>query len=529
MRILSLHIEGFGKLHKKDLTFSGGLNGIYGENESGKSTLMAFIRAMLYGLNGKSTSVSQNTRKKYMPWDGSAFGGSLFLEEKGEQFEITRTFGSTKKGDTVRILNRATGEIVPLSPGQEPGDLLFRIPEAVFAGTLHVTSGGAALPDGETLSDRMQNMAGTGQEDVALKQVLARLHKAKLSLDSSRGQGGELNRLQGQLHEARKLALEGDRREERLREIEKELKALEEEKEAAKNPVQQETLRQLRQARAEMDVEELPHSGLVFLLLFILVLLVAVGLGLFYNLLGFGLILPACLLLSLYLVRQSRRKAETRALEEEKIELDGEIAKLETLLHDISVTDDIDQRILNKRIERGTLLNIGSGEDTKNSLSALESREKEIRQKLSALTLAETTLTELGSLREKSLTPFLSARMKELLPLLTDGHYRESAIDGKLNVSLQSDSGALHASDFLSSGATEQTYLALRLSLIDILGKSLGSTLPVTLDDPFVLYDAARKAAAQKVLADYASQGWQILLFTCRREDLPSGCRKIEL
>ena len=53
MRIESLHIDRFGKLRDFDLTLEEGLTLIYGRNESGKSTVMAFLRAMLYGLNGK--------------------------------------------------------------------------------------------------------------------------------------------------------------------------------------------------------------------------------------------------------------------------------------------------------------------------------------------------------------------------------------------------------------------------------------------------------------------------------------------
>ena len=47
MRILDLHISGFGKLRNRDFTFESGLNVVYGHNEAGKSTLHTFIRGML--------------------------------------------------------------------------------------------------------------------------------------------------------------------------------------------------------------------------------------------------------------------------------------------------------------------------------------------------------------------------------------------------------------------------------------------------------------------------------------------------
>ena len=50
MKLLELHIEGFGKFHNKTISFHDGMNVIYGKNEAGKSTLHTFIRGMLFGI-----------------------------------------------------------------------------------------------------------------------------------------------------------------------------------------------------------------------------------------------------------------------------------------------------------------------------------------------------------------------------------------------------------------------------------------------------------------------------------------------
>ena len=47
MKIKELRLKNFGKFTNKEIHFSDGMNVIYGENESGKSTLYTFIRAML--------------------------------------------------------------------------------------------------------------------------------------------------------------------------------------------------------------------------------------------------------------------------------------------------------------------------------------------------------------------------------------------------------------------------------------------------------------------------------------------------
>ena len=58
MKILSLHIDGFGKLNDRDLSFKDGLNVVYGRNEAGKSTLHTFIRGMLFGIERQQKMTS---------------------------------------------------------------------------------------------------------------------------------------------------------------------------------------------------------------------------------------------------------------------------------------------------------------------------------------------------------------------------------------------------------------------------------------------------------------------------------------
>lgn len=97
MKILSLHIDGFGKLNDLDLSFEDGLNVLYGKNEAGKSTLHTFIRGMLFGIERQRGRASKNdTYSRFEPWSGTgAYQGWLRLESQGEIFRIERRF---KKG-----------------------------------------------------------------------------------------------------------------------------------------------------------------------------------------------------------------------------------------------------------------------------------------------------------------------------------------------------------------------------------------------------------------------------------------------
>ena len=72
MRISDIRVDGFGiwtGLHLEDLADE--LTVFYGPNEAGKTTLLQFIRSVLYGLHGES-------RDRYLPPRyGGRSGGSL--------------------------------------------------------------------------------------------------------------------------------------------------------------------------------------------------------------------------------------------------------------------------------------------------------------------------------------------------------------------------------------------------------------------------------------------------------------------
>ena len=81
MRIIKINIRSFGKLKDFTLEPTDGVNIIYGENESGKSTVMAFIKAMFYGLG------TGEKRCQYEPWEGGQPQGSIEFESEDEAFD----------------------------------------------------------------------------------------------------------------------------------------------------------------------------------------------------------------------------------------------------------------------------------------------------------------------------------------------------------------------------------------------------------------------------------------------------------
>ena len=72
MKINNMEINGFGRLENRSFVFGSGMNVIYGCNESGKSTLQAFIKAMLFGLKG-----GRRSKEGYLPPQNNTNRGQL--------------------------------------------------------------------------------------------------------------------------------------------------------------------------------------------------------------------------------------------------------------------------------------------------------------------------------------------------------------------------------------------------------------------------------------------------------------------
>ena len=132
MRLIECNVKGFGALSDFRVSFDAGVNVIMQPNGWGKTTLAAFIKAMLYGFESRrSRDVMQNERLRYAPWAGGHYGGSLDFESGGREYRVTRSFGKTAAGDKERVVDIETGERVDfMTP--TVGEWLFGIDSEAF-------------------------------------------------------------------------------------------------------------------------------------------------------------------------------------------------------------------------------------------------------------------------------------------------------------------------------------------------------------------------------------------------------------
>lgn len=195
MKIKSIYISAFGGLKDKRLDFSDGFNIIYGDNENGKSTVMAFIKMMFYGTERGSAQLSKNPRKKYTPWDGSPMAGSVDFELENKNYRIEREFKSSNSTDKVTVTDLDLGEKTVAPP--DVGLQIFGLSAAAFERSVFV--GQSGIPENDSsaegeINSKLSNMVSSADESVSYDTVEKRITKVKLALMSKRGQAGEYDK-----------------------------------------------------------------------------------------------------------------------------------------------------------------------------------------------------------------------------------------------------------------------------------------------------------------------------------------------
>lgn len=194
MYIKEIDIQTFGGISNKKVEFSNGLNVIYGVNESGKSTVIAFVKFIFYGISGKKTDF-----RRYIPLSGEPMCGSITVCDGSSEYEIFRT-SKGAKSKRVSVINKTSGEMLSPEEAQNIGKILFSLGEDAFLNTLFVSnisnkiSGG----DGEIFS-RLSNLCESGDESTSYEKIASKIDEDILSLSSPRRKNAVIPLLEGRL------------------------------------------------------------------------------------------------------------------------------------------------------------------------------------------------------------------------------------------------------------------------------------------------------------------------------------------
>ncbi len=203
MKINSCFIASFGKFKNYKIDFTDGFNLIYGDNEAGKSTVMSFIKMMFYGNSGRVADIDKNLRKKYMPWDSSLMAGTVEFTWGGKNYRLEREFKGSNATDKITLSDLSLGTEIKLGSKGDIGSEIFGLSESAFEKTVFIGALGAPeknpTAEGE-LNGRLSNLTSTGDEDVSLELVTARIKKAREHYKSKSGRIGVYDKAVASLH-----------------------------------------------------------------------------------------------------------------------------------------------------------------------------------------------------------------------------------------------------------------------------------------------------------------------------------------
>ena len=179
MKINSLKVNGFGKLKDKQVDFTDGINIIFGENESGKSSMLKFISGMLYGTSKNKNGKEISDFEKYKPWDADNFSGKInYTLDDGKTFEVYREF---KKKNPI-IYNSNKEDISSTFTMDKSKGINFfteqtNLDEETFYSTAITEQEGMKLSKSSqnSIIQKISNLVSSGDDNISYKKAIDKI------------------------------------------------------------------------------------------------------------------------------------------------------------------------------------------------------------------------------------------------------------------------------------------------------------------------------------------------------------------
>jgi chromosome segregation ATPase len=182
MKIDSIQINGFGLFaNSKEIDFSPGINLVYGSNEAGKSTILNFIIAMLYGMKEED----RQSRKwlpehgKYRPWNLKDYGGKITITtDKSDKYSVIRDF--VEDADAIRIFDEVTGKELTTdfemdkTKERQFARKITGLSRSFFLSSVCIKQLGSIIggEDAKTIASYAQSLIDTGGSDITAAKAI---------------------------------------------------------------------------------------------------------------------------------------------------------------------------------------------------------------------------------------------------------------------------------------------------------------------------------------------------------------------
>ena len=500
MVIRRLKIKNFGKIRDKDVVLSPGLNVLYGENESGKTTTHTFIRSMLYGVRRLRGKAAQNdTYTKYEPWENPAeYGGIMWFTSGGKNYRLTRNFYKEKKFG--ELLCEDDGSLVDAEQGALEA-ILGNVSEAVYDNTVSVAQ--LKSVTGRDLVRELQNyMAsyqGAGDSSIDMGRAMQMLKMSR------KGYMTESARRKKELEKEReKISSNMDYIRKEIRELDEKRNKVTQQQDGMNMGTRDRSAEDLLDLRIDRVKKRREATDAV--------LAVAVIGGIA----GTGCLAAFSSYVILSVLAGGAAAAVSVAALFFRTRLSRELNKRERQRERwLSRHDELtwSRNNLNQDYEeKYTALSNLQAElaECEENTEVMTPEETEIQ----ALNMAMETIERMSGNIHLQVGRKLQIRTSQILSEITDGEYQDVQMDAASHMTVTTGNG-VEALECLSRGTLELIYFAMRMAAGELLCQE--ESLPVILDDIFGMYE---EEDLEAVLEWMYKEKKQVIISTCSKREM---------
>ena len=499
MKIISCHIENFGKLHDYSINFSEGVNIICKENGWGKSTLAAFIRIMFYGLKGIGSDVEKSERSRYKPWQDGKFGGQLVFELNGIQYQVIRTFKNKPSEDKFEIRNVQTNKLYNYD-GKTPnclGERLFKVDRESFMRTIFIGQDDRPTSSTDNINAKISNLMDLTNDinnfETACDNITKAINKLKWYRTSLIP---KINRLNRWIQDNRNIQY-------LIEECQNQLNISEKRYGELKEKIQQDRIMPKSApipVKQSNDISKLTKIGTIIAIICIISTVFVTGLIAKSIFGGSAIFIIVALLI---------KNDKIEPVENDANEISSPITNISQLTDELELLKENINDYSNKLKSLQSRYN--DIEDNKKQLAELKMKQAEALKKYKyliktreKLIIAKDTIT--SKYREPLLKSFYY-----YYKLLNDRDTDIFNIDSNFSAT-RNEFGKERNINTQSSGYKDLIWICLRIALVEAMYREDKPLL--IMDDPFINLDDKKVIAGMKLLEQVA-KSYQIIYFTC--------------
>lgn len=562
MKINRIQVNGFGNVINKNIEFKDGLNIIHGNNEAGKSTLVYFIKAMLYGVDKNKSGNEFSEVERFKPWSGNEFSGKMEYTFNNKKYSAFRDFNKNNTKVFDETGNDITNDFSKdKSRGAEIGFSHLGVDEETFLNSVFISQGNVDVENNERRSviQKLTNIIQSGEESVSYDKAKQKLHKYLLDeVGTERTHTKPINVVIREIEAFEKtrdgLVLNRSKREsinDRKKENTKKIEEISAEIESAKKVLEvrerysnlvserekeydisirllekEKTDKLKKREKQKKDVMSLfiLSCGLasailvlfkMYLWILLPIIILAVALIVTNKMYSgdVNLNLPQ----DITVVKENLKRKELKELE---------ILNNEGIKESLTSRKLMDVKALVSGLEKSKndllleehklkLENEGIAEhidrlnEVEEQLCDLYEREEDIRKLEFSLKLAMENLDAAYEELRADVVPDIENSIKNNIEKTTNGKYADVVYNDGEGLKFENEFGEMMSVNKLSMGTIDQMYLGFRFAISEKIGD-----VPLIMDESFAYFDDERLANVLNVLSERAKSS-QIFILTC--------------